>query len=256
MRIETGSDSRAQLGHALVRVTLRMRLEPLDQRLEGRLRVADQRQCRIAGADALGCGVDLDQLSAEAQLVLGGRLSSELGSHTKDGVRAGQQLLEGALVTSTAGGERVVVCKRTLAHVGGRDRRVEQLGKDSQLPRSTRSEHASTAPDDRSIGGAEKLRGRLECDSVRERSGQRNWGPTGVRRSCLAGQHVDRKLDVNRSARGCQRDVPCLGDEAPDRAGVWRSDCVLDDRREHRELIGQLVQVATPAPDQLARQLA
>ncbi len=67
------------------------------------------------------------------QRVLPGRLGAELGSGAQDHVRVAQQLLEGGLVAAASGGQRVVLRQRALAHVGRRDRRIDQLREPLQL---------------------------------------------------------------------------------------------------------------------------
>ena len=123
-----------------------------DERQQRQLGVADEGQGAVVDADALGGGVEVDDLAAEAQPVLGGRLGAELGADAQHDVGGGQQLLERGLVAARAGGERVIGGDRALAHVRRGHRRLEQLGELAQLAGGAGAQHPAAGPDDRALG--------------------------------------------------------------------------------------------------------
>ena len=59
-------------------------------------------------ADALGRGIEVDDLATQVEHVLGGRLGAELGADAQQHVGVGEQLLKGGLITAAPGRQRMI----------------------------------------------------------------------------------------------------------------------------------------------------
>ena len=181
-----------------------------DEGQQRQLGVTDERQGAVVDADALGSGVEVDDLAAEAQAVLGGRLGAQFGADAQHHVGGGQQLLQGGLVAARAGGERVIGGDRALAHVGRGHRGLEELGELAQLAAGAGAQDAAAGPDDRALGVGQAGRGgqdllQRRALALHHRLERRHRSTRGGR-----AQHVDRDLEVDGTARRGERDAPRL----------------------------------------------
>ena len=129
----------------------------------------------------------------------------------------------------------------------------------SASARSSSQAPAASTPPPAQIAGrsrpGEEARRLVERGRVRrcDRPGRPVEG--SHRHARLPFQHVPRHLDVDGPGGRGQRPAPGLREQLRDRLRALGPRGRLDDRRERRELVGQLVQVAAPLADQLARDL-
>src|SRR6185295_5231258 len=108
--VEPGGDSLADGASPFLRAAVRLPLgQALDKSRKRRARVADETERGEGGADAFLVGIDLDELPAEPEPVLLGRLGTELRADDEHHVGFLDEVAESGFVAGRAGGELVIL---------------------------------------------------------------------------------------------------------------------------------------------------
>ena len=255
--VEPGGDSLADGASSFLRAAVRLPLgQALDKSRKRRARVADETERGEGGADPFLVGIDLDELPAELEPVLLGRLGAELRADDEHRIGLLDEVAESGFVAGRAGGELVILGEGAFAHVRRHDRRAQSLGDGTQLVPGARAQDTASGPDERSLGAREDPRRFVQSSRVgHDRGGRATVEPIHLHVG-LAREHVHRDFEEDRPARRRARALPGLGEELGHVLGAACPRGPLRDRLEGRALVAQLVQVATPAADEVAGNLA